>query len=474
MAEILIVDDEPELGRLLGLLFREQGHCPRYVSSGEAALKAAAEQNPDLILLDLHLNGMNGMETLRRLKSKAPGAPIVIMTACGDVSVAVDAMKSGAVDFITKPFNNLAFLSTVNTHLAAGSAAGKVSPKLVGESPAFRKALELAFKFAAPDINVLLLGETGTGKELFAHTIHTMSKRSNGPFVALDCSMLSEHLVESELFGHVKGSFTGADSPHIGRLELAQGGTLFLDEIGNLPPSLQTKLLRVIQERCMMPVGGRRTIRLDVRVISATNADLTSAVRTGDFRKDLFYRLQEVAIQLPSLRERSEDIHLLAELFVSLYAKQFGKPVRGISSEAQEVLDHYAWPGNIRELESAIKSAVVLAEKQVLPENLPLDVRAPTAVALNVQTISSENERRAGMCLDIELELGAAKVDLKAITAKAAEQAECLVLTELLNRGCTKGARLAKMVGVDPKTLRTKLRKYGLEPHDAQRLQKEM
>jgi len=459
------VDDEPNLCRLLTMLLREHGHRARYVLSGEDALTAAAEHVPDLALLDLNMTGMDGMETLRRLKRQAPELQVVIMSAVGDLSVAVRAMKQGAVDFLSKPFDNKALLSTIDTHLANRSEAPPDSPLLIGQSPTFLTAVDEARKFAPPDINVLLLGETGTGKELFAKTIHACSKRRNGPFVAMDCSMLAENLFESELFGYEKGAFTGADTSRIGRLELAQGGTLFLDEIGNLPLAFQAKMLRVLQERRMVRVGGRKTIALDVRLISATNVNVKEAVQAGRFRQDLFYRLQEVAINLPPLRERPGDVRLLAERFVATYAKAFQAPVASISPEALRTLESHPWPGNVRELENAMKSAVVRAADIMRREDLPPEIQGECAAPAASAPASAPIGRRQRLLVEIEYELDALGVDLKAIGAQAAERAESQVLQDLSKRVRVAGSRLAKMVNVDPKTLRTKLRKYGLETH---------
>jgi len=345
------------------------------VASGEAALDAAGEQRPDLVLLDMRLGGMDGLETLRRLRSIVPGTPIVMMTAFGNVPAAVNAMRFGATDFLSKPFSNEALLSSIDSLLAMRVAARGDAPTLVGESPAFRKAMDLAQRFAVPEINILLLGETGTGKELFARAIHAGSKRRSGPFIAVDCSMFAENLLESELFGHEKGAFTGATASRVGWFEMAQGGTLFLDEIGNLPSALQGKLLRVLQERRMERVGGRHTIKLDVRVVSATNVNLKEGIAAGAFRQDLYYRLQEMTICLPPLRERSGDLRQIARYFVAKYAERFGTGVRDISDEALEVLEAHHWPGNVRELENAIKSSVVLATDLVRPEHLPPDLR---------------------------------------------------------------------------------------------------
>jgi len=461
MAHILIVDDEREFSSLLATLLRERQHTAECAGSGETALAAVCAHAPDLVLLDLQMDGMGGLETLRRLKRRCPALPVVIMTAYGDVSSAVTAMKAGAIDFVSKPFNNRALLDSVDKLLAMHNhgAPGEVDHALVGASRAFRAPLDLALKFAVSDINILLLGETGTGKELFARMIHDASKRRNGPFVAVDCSTLVENLVESELFGHERGAFTGATVARNGHLEAAQGGTLFLDEIGNLSVAVQAKLLRVLQERCVARVGGRESIRLDVRILSATNTNLKDSICDGTFRQDLFYRLGEMSIHLPALRERDGDVRRIAQHFVQRYAERFGRRARELSNDALELLHRYPWPGNVRELESAIKSAVVLADDVVRAEHLPPEIRSSDAPGAEV-VAGLDLEHAAASLLDRGLR--SAEIDLKAFGAEAAEQAERLLLGALVRRPHMSGARMARMLSVDPKTLRVKLRKYGL------------
>ncbi len=464
MAHVLIVDDERELCDIVSTLLIERGHSTQCVSSGEAAVKVAEGRRPDLVLLDLHLDGIDGMETLRQLRMSAPEAPIVIVTAFGDVQAAVKAMQLGATDFISKPFNNQALLSSIETILAMRREVRGEASALVGESPIFRQAIDLALKFAVPDINVLLIGETGTGKELFARKIHAASKRRNAPFVAVDCSILAENLIESELFGHEKGAFTGATTARIGRLELAQGGTLFLDEIGNLPVEFQGKLLRVLQERQMERVGGRKVIHLDVRLVSATNVNLKAAIQGGTFRKDLYYRLQGMTIHLPALRDREGDIGRIAENLVTFYAQSIGSAVQGFSASARRALESYTWPGNVRELENAVKSAVILATDWVRPEHLPPEISGKVSFRSASHAVSKEEGDDRLLRLEIEIEPEAAEIDLKALGAQAAELAERTLLQTLVRRRRMNGSQLAKLLGVDPKTLRAKLRRYGVEP----------
>jgi DNA-binding NtrC family response regulator len=339
------------------------------------------------------------------------------------------------------------------------------APVLIGCGCEYLKALDLARRFAPQDISVLLVGETGTGKELFARTIHATSRRAHRAFVPVDCSTLAETLIESELFGHEKGSFTGALQSRIGRLEVARGGTLFLDEIGNLPIAVQAKLLRVLQSRQLERVGGREPIPLDVRVVAATNVDLDEAIAAGRFRQDLYFRLQEATIRLPPLRARHGDITLLARHFVVTYARRFDLPVRGITDAAMEILESYSWPGNARELENAIKSAVVLADTFVEPEHLPPSVVSRARPSLT-PAANDDNDGRVRFAFDLGLP-DMEDIDLKALSARVAEEAERVLLQALIRRGSQSGAHLARRLSVDPKTLRLKLRRYGLRLPDA-------
>jgi DNA-binding NtrC family response regulator len=342
--------------------------------------------------------------------------------------------------------------------------------------------MTLARKYALPDINILLEGETGTGKELFARAIHAASKRASAAFIPVDCSILSESLIESELFGHEKGSFTGATTARIGHFERADGGTLFLDEIGNLSPAFQAKLLRVLQERTLERVGGRETIKLDIRVVSATNANLRDAVSAGTFRRDLYYRLGEVTIRPPPLRDRAGDVERIAAHFAHRYATQFGLPVLGISAPAMARLAAYSWPGNVRELENAIKSAVVIAGDFIEPEHLPEDViecstPAPTPVSFAPISFSSSpnpssSSPTASFSMDEIVDRfkqamastdDTAQFDFKGLISDSTEQVEKTLLTAVVKEGRYSLVQLAKVLKIDVKTLRLKLRKYGLD-----------
>ena len=464
MAHILIVDDEPALYAMLSRLLQERGHTVQGAPSGEAALAAVRERPADLVLLDLHMDGMDGLETLDRLRRAVPAVPVAMITAFGDVGSAVTAMKRGAIDFFAKPFDNARLLDAIDVLLAIRRGGlDRARPEAIGESEPFRDAMDLALRFAVPDINVLLCGETGTGKEVFARLIHAASKRGKGPFVPVDCSVLPGELVESELFGHEKGAFTGATASRIGRFEAANGGTLFLDEVGNLSLGFQAKLLRVLQERSFCRVGSSEPLRVDVRIVSATNVDLGEAVQRGTFRRDLFYRLDEIAITLPPLRTRRGDVRPLAEHFVRLAAGWLGRPVPTICGAALEVLDAWSWPGNVRELESALKVAVVLAADIILPEHLPVEIRGSRLNGAGSAAHKPGNDGKGPTQLALTLPPMGQGTSLSAFRSEAAEQAERILLSGMLQRQRSTYAQLARLLGVDPKTLRAKLRKYGMD-----------
>jgi DNA-binding NtrC family response regulator len=482
MAHALIVDDEATIRRIIDRVLRERGHTSEQAESGEAALLAVAARRPDLILLDVNMGGMDGLEALPLLCRAVPGVPVVIMTGQHSVDVAVRAFKLGAVDFVCKPFEDRKLQGTIDALLGARrDVDAKAGPALVGESPRFRETMTLARKYALPDINILLEGETGTGKELFARAIHAASKRASAPFIPVDCSILSESLIESELFGHEKGSFTGANTARIGHFERADGGTLFLDEIGNLSPAFQAKLLRVLQERTLERVGGRETIKLDIRVVSATNANLRDAVSAGTFRRDLYYRLGEVTIRPPPLRDRVGDVERIAAHFAHRYATQFGLPVLGISAPAMARLAGYSWPGNVRELENAIKSAVVIAGDFIEPEHLPEDViecSTPAASPVSFAPISFSSSpilsssTTTSFSMDEIVERfkqamastdDTVHFDFKGLINDSTEQVEKTLLTAVVKEGRYSLVQLAKILKIDVKTLRLKLRKYGLD-----------
>jgi DNA-binding NtrC family response regulator len=381
---ILVVDDELNIRRVLERAFAKEGYQVQTAEGGHQALRLLAETPCDLMLTDVVMPDMTGLELLKRARQQHPNLQVVLMTAHGTIQTAVEAMRAGAYDFLTKPLDMEVLRKVVRNALREATHAPKTAVRkaavkrkrtaFIGESPAIRKVLETVERVADTRTTVLITGESGTGKELIARLLHERSSRADKPFVALSCAAIPETLLEVELFGAVKGAYTGADADRIGKFEAANGGTLFLDEIGDIPPLIQVKLLRVLQEREIERLGSNTPIPIDVRLVTATNRDLEAAVESGAFRSDLYYRLQVVHIHLPPLRERHEDIPLLADHFLKKFAEENGRALRQISPDAMRLLQNAYWKGNVRELENVIESAVVLAPpdaQTLLPEHLP-------------------------------------------------------------------------------------------------------
>jgi len=414
---VLVVDDDPgHLESVLRILERE-GLRVLSAPSGEKALEILRNEEVRVVVTDLMMPGMSGVALLRAAKAIAPHVEVVLMTAYGTVETAVEAMKEGADDFLTKPLRRHQLVRTVkkalekyrlleeNRRLREKVAQLSKVGGLVGSSPAFRSAMETVRMAAASNATILLLGESGTGKELVARAIHELSPRASGPFVPIDCAAIPESLLESELFGHEAGAFTGATRRKEGRFEKADRGTLFLDEVGEMSPAVQAKLLRAIQEGEFVRVGGTQPVRVDVRIVAATNRDLQQEVREGRFREDLYYRLHVVQIRLPPLRERHGDVPLLAAHFLRRFSEENRREFEGFSPEALRALEAYSWPGNVRELENAIERAVVLArgsriELEDLPETVREAVRpegaasSDRAIVIPFGTPMEEIERR--------------------------------------------------------------------------------
>ncbi|MBN1153483.1 sigma-54-dependent Fis family transcriptional regulator [candidate division KSB1 bacterium] len=388
---MLVVDDDKNICKIIEInLKKNKSYDVNLVTNGEACLKLIGEQIPDLVLLDIQMPGIDGIETLKRIKEYEPRIPVVMMSAHATVEKAVKSMRLGAYDFITKPFATDRLMVTVQNALMTSSLKLELDElkselknkyefkNIIGQSGVMQEVFKALEKVINSNVTVLIQGESGTGKELIARAIHFHSNsRSHKPFVAVNCSALPESLLESELFGHEKGSFTGAAGRRIGKFEQADGGTVFLDEVGLMSPMTQSKLLRVLQEREFERVGGNELIKVDVRVISATNKDLEEAMKKNEFREDLYYRLSVFPIKLPPLRDRREDIPLLSAFFLEKYSRQENKTIEGISPDALELLLAYNWPGNVRELENAIERAVVLAaDNEIHSKDLPAAVRS--------------------------------------------------------------------------------------------------
>jgi len=383
MIKILLVDDESHIRFILDEILTDEGFQTIEAENGKEAILKAKRENPDVVLLDYQLPDIEGPEILKQIKAYNSGIIIIMLTAFGDLKKAVTCMKLGAFDYLTKPFDNDEIVMVINKALKNSKLENEVKllrKKLqivevqkdkMGESRAIRKVLELVEIVADNDITVFLEGETGTGKEVIARLIHQTSQRSDKPFIAVDCGAIPETLFESEMFGHEKGAFTGALKTQIGKFEQADGGTLFLDEISNLPMNMQAKLLRVIQNRSITRVGGKKLIPVNIRIIAASNMDIISDVESGNFRSDLFYRLHEFKINLPKLTERKEDIPTLADFFLREFNRDFNKDISGFAPETMDSMMKYNWPGNVRELRNLVKRGVLLAQGDLIfPKHL--------------------------------------------------------------------------------------------------------
>jgi DNA-binding NtrC family response regulator len=460
--DVLVIDDDPDVRKILVHVLKREGYTLREADTGEAGLDAVQQSAPDLVLLDLNLPDMSGMEVLDRIIKTHDGIRVVMITGEGDIATAVQAMKLGAADFLPKPLEIQKLKFTISALLREDSGqSGVVSRSILGISPQMAEVWVQVNRYAHPDVSVLLRGESGTGKELFARTLHERSKRRDGPFVALDCATLPDTLVESELFGHEKGAFTGAMERKIGRFEMAQGGTIFLDEIGNLPLHFQAKLLRVIEERSIDRLGGNKPVPVDVRILSATNLDLEHALHKGTFREDLYYRLAEVVIALPPLRSREGDVQMLTKHFIEEFNHRFGRHIQDVSEEAARILGEYRWPGNVRELKNALKSSLLASDDLIRVEHLPEYLR-------RVETPAPADDERDGKSLrqrigsQVGMGLQNGFMDLKSMVAGYSEEIEQVVLTELLNHGRYTQRELCDLLNINPKTLRAKLQKFRL------------
>jgi two-component system, NtrC family, response regulator HydG len=449
--KILVVDDDDAHRFMLRAMLDEWGWRTAEAVDGAAAVAAVEEEPFDAVLMDVRMARMDGMEALRRIQAHNPAIPVVIMTAYSSVDSAVEAMKAGARDYLTKPLDFERLRLTLAKALdhrqveesrqsrsATGLPPEFDSSGIIGQSPPMRELLEMISYVAPTEATVLISGESGTGKELVAAAIHRNSPRGDGPLVKVNCAALVESLLESELFGHEKGAFTGADRRREGKFRQADGGTLFLDEISETSPAMQAKLLRVLQEHEIQRVGGQETIKVDARVVAASNRVLEEAVQAGEFREDLFYRLNVVTLTVPPLRDRNEDIPLLAAFFVEKFAARNRRRVEGITPRAMDLLLRYSWPGNVRELENAIERGVILMRGDYLDEqSLPLSLRGPAG-----------NQAGAGPnAADLPSSL---------------EEAEKLVLRKTLAETGGNRSETARRLNITRKTLLSKINKYGL------------
>jgi len=456
-ARILIVDDEEGVREILARLVRKEGFEPLLASDGEAALDVLRRESPDIMLLDIRMPGVDGMEVLRRARELDHDLPVIMITSVGLVRGAVEALHAGAHDYLVKPFDHADVLRAVHRaatdrqlrrtiRILSDQAQQAHSLRdLMGPSELIARISADVARVADSDFAVLITGETGTGKELVARAIHQVSPRASAPFVAVDCGAIPETLFESELFGHEKGAFTGAERQKPGKFEMASGGTLFLDEISNMPPGCQAKLLRALQDKSVTRVGGTKALSVDIRLLAATNHDLETAVSARAFRRDLFFRLNEFAIAIPSLRERKQDIIFLAKRFLDLTNHELRKGVRGFSEPAVERLLRHDWPGNVRELRNAIRRAVLLAD-EVIEEN-HLGLRKGPSLPISLPRVPDTRAER---------------LPLKKLVRAAVAAVERDALVEALGRVGGNKAKAARLLQIDYKTIHTKVKEYGI------------
>jgi two-component system, NtrC family, response regulator HydG len=467
MAHVLIIDDHDSIREGLELLLRKRGHRTFSADGGERGLEILDEEGADLVITDLKMARVDGLEVLRRVRERSPAAEVLVMTAYGTIETAVEAMKLGAVDFITKPFSSEEFgvkvdliLKTRAQRVAAQPASAPAEGngvaeeaseseeeirerygEMVGDSAPMREIFRLVGRVAKSDSTVMIYGESGTGKELVARAIHRSSPRADGPFVRVNCGALPETLLDSELFGHERGAFTGAERQRRGRFELADGGTLFLDEISTISPATQVRLLRVLQERELERVGGEETVSVDVRIIVATNTPAEKLLGGGEFRSDLYYRLHVVPLTLPPLRERATDIELLVRHFVTKLRDRTRSHVTSVSPEAMHRLRQYDWPGNVRELENVVERALVLADGELLAiGDIPL--------FQDTQSVSVGGTQFPTQGLDL---------------TGAVEEMEERLLRQAMDRADGVKAEAARLLGLKSSAFYYKLEKYGID-----------
>jgi len=463
---ILIVDDEEAQREALAGYLRKRGFPVHTADCGAAGIQVVEEQVIDLILTDYRMPDMDGMAVLQAVRQISPDIEVVLVTAHGSVSGAVEAMREGAFHYLEKPVDLDALDAVVERalerrHLVSENRMLKARlseemPELEGiiaVDPTMEEALNVAARAAPSQASVLILGESGTGKELVARAVHVASPRRERPFVAVNCAALSESLMESELFGHEKGAFTGAARQHAGRFEQADGGTLFIDEVGEIPPAAQVKLLRVLQERSFERVGGSATIHVDVRIIAATNRDPLQMTREGTFREDLYYRLNVVSVSLPPLRHRRRDIPVLIDHFLAHYGELNGKPVDGLSREAADALMRYSYPGNVRELQNILERAVVMARDPVISRrDLPPEVGADAGAGAATTGAATAGAATAGV----------GEADGRGLPDQV-EALERLAIREALEQAEGVQSRAAELLGLTERNLRYKLKKYGFK-----------
>ena len=449
---ILIADDELNIRKVLAATLRREGYEVLTAKDGQEAVELLGSGKVQVVVTDLKMPNVDGIELLRHVQRNHPQVPVIIITAHGSIDNAVEALKNGALDYITKPFDKAELINIISKAVKTESLASKdlqVGPeasryKMIGQTKVMQDLYDIIDKVADTPSSVLITGESGTGKELIAAALHYKSSRSDQPFIKINCAAIPRELIETELFGHEKGAFTGAINSKPGRFELADEGTLFLDEIGEIPIEMQVKLLRALQEKEFERVGGISTLRVDVRLVVATNRDLQKEIEEGRFREDLFYRLNVVPVSLPPLRERAQDIPLLVDFFIAKYNTKLNRQVRGIAPEALTLLTNYRWPGNIRELENVIERCILFTDgPEIQPANLPEDLLERSSPVPSAANMSDE-------------------ASMKAIVKKATAELEKDLIVAALAETSGNVTQAAKRLKISRKSLQNKMKEFGL------------
>ena len=438
---ILVIDDDPSILDVSAVRFRSAGFSVLTADRGEKGLDLLRANQVDLVVLDVKMPGMGGKETLRHIQAKWPGLPVIILTAYGSIPDAVEAVREGAVDYVTKPYSGADLLERIEKNLSQGVPKVSTSPEdsiteriWGGQSRSMQQLFHLILRISPTDSDVLITGESGTGKELVARELHARSPRGQGPFAVVDCSTTSPTLLESELFGHRKGSFTNAYQDRKGLIQAADRGTLFLDEIGTISTDMQTKLLRFLQERTIRRVGETRETSVDCRVLAATNADIKELLRSGRFREDLYYRIAGMTLRVPPLRERREDIPVLAEQYLAAFCRETGRPNISLSQEAMHVLMDYSWPGNVRQLQQTLKTAAILCQGEKLQ---------PADLQLEREESSGKDQSREN--------------------AFSLEESERRTIVRALEQCGWVQKQAAKLLGISRRAINYKIKRHGIE-----------
>jgi len=454
--QVLIVDDDEDISMMLSALMQKEGLSHTVAHNGETALKMVSTAIPGMMLVDVKMPGIDGMEVLKRIKELDPHLPVVLITAYADIPASVEAMRAGAFDYLAKPFDHTEVIRVVRAALAARErwrralteviSADNCLRVMMGPSDAVTRIIRDVNRVAQSNFSIIIQGETGSGKELVARSIYQLSPRNKAPFIPLDCGAIPETLIESELFGYQKGAFTGATAPKAGKFEAAHGGTLFLDEIANLPLGAQAKLLRVLQEKAVLRLGATIPVKIDVRLITASNQPLQGLVESNQMREDLFFRLNEFTITIPPLRERKDDIPYLAKRFMDITNKELHKNVRRFSEYSLEALLSYNWPGNVRQLRSVIRRAVLLADDIITERHLDIKRTPVPGLAFTPRIEGTPWQ----------------ELSLKEIVNRSVATVEREVLLQVLKYTKGNKAKAARLLQIDYKTIHTKLKQFGI------------